>query len=77
MKSTHESEIVLARMEDICPSSMIDDVDIDLLEKSVKVAFEIIGYKPNDIRVATEKAVEKMGHKGELYRLCYNAWRMD
>ena len=76
-KDVHESEIVLSRMEQICPSMNIDNMSLDDIEESVKIAFEIIGYKPHNIKKCTDKALEKMNSKGELYRLCYNAWRLD
>lgn len=77
MKSTHESEIVLARFEDVCPPMDIKDKDIKNLVHEVMIGFRIIGYLPKDVEKATKLAVEKMSHKGELYRLCYNAWRLD
>lgn len=77
MKGTHESEIVLARFEDICPSVNIDNMSMDELEGNLKTGFEIIGYHPTDIPSCCNMAYEKMNGTGELYRFCYNAWRLD
>ena len=76
-KDTVESEIILARMEEICPNELVDDKSFDELMKDVNVSFKIIGYEPSNLMEATKQALDKIGHKGELYRLCYNAWRLD
>jgi len=76
-KEVIESEIILARMEEICPNELVDDKSFDELMKDVNVSFKIIGYDPSNLEVATKRALDKIGHKGELYRLCYNAWRLD
>lgn len=76
-KDVHESEIVLARMEQVCPSAYIEHMYLEDIRQSVKIAFEIIGYKPHNLVKCTDKALGKMNNKGELYRLCYNAWRLD
>ena len=77
MKSIHESEIVLARFEEVCPSQNIDDMTAKDIEESVRIAFRIIGYMPRNFQKAVDEAVKKMDGKGELFRLCYNAWRLD
>ena len=76
-KDCVESEIILARMEEICPNELIDNKSVDELMKDVNVSFKIIGYTPANLQKSTEMALDKMSHKGELYRLCYNAWRLD
>lgn len=77
MKSTHESEIVLARFEEVCPSQDITDMTAKDINESVNVAFKIIGYVPRNFQKAVDDAMDKMNGKGELFRLCYNAWRLD
>ncbi len=74
-KDTVESEIILARFEEICPSMNIENIDD--LESEVNVGFKIIGYSPNNLSKSVQSAFEKMNGTGELYRLCYNAWRLD
>jgi len=77
MKPVHESEIVLARFEEVCPSTRIEHMFLDDIMESVHIAFEIIGYKPRKFQLCVDKALAKMNRTGELYRLCYNAWRLD
>jgi len=76
-KDCVESEIILARMEEICPNELVVNKSVDELMKDVNVSFKIIGYEPSNLEKATKQALDKIGHKGELYRLCYNAWRLD
>ena len=76
-KDCVESEIILNRMEEICPNELVDNKSVDELMRDVNVSFKIIGYEPSNLEEATKQALDKIGHKGELYRLCYNAWRLD
>lgn len=76
-KSVHESEIVLARFEDVCPDQSIDSMFLKDIEDDVRVAFEIIGYNPKNFQKCVDKAINKLGRKGKLYQVCYHAWRLD
>ena len=76
-KSVHESEIVLARFEDVCPDQSIDNMSLKGLEDDVRVAFEIIGYQPHNLQKSVAKAVDKLNNTGKLYQVCYHAWRLD
>lgn len=76
-KSVMESEIVLARFEEIVPSVNIGGYCLEDLELEVHIAFEIIGYLPKNLQKSVESAFESMDGKGALYRLCYHAWRCD
>lgn len=77
MKPTYESEIILARFEDVCPDIRIDSMTLEEMEDSIKIAFEIIGYKPRHFQKAVDKAIVRMNRKGKLFKLCYHAWRLD
>ena len=76
-KDVHESEIVLARFEDVCPDKKIDKMSLKAIEDDVHVAFSIIGYHPVNLHKSVEKAIDKMNNTGKLYSVCYNAWRLD
>ena len=77
VKSTHESEIVLARFEDICPDKNIGSMFLEDIEDDVHTAFEIIGYKPKNFQKCVDKAIAKLNRDGKLYQACYHAWRLD
>lgn len=77
MKPAYESEIILARFEEVCPDIRIDSMSLEEIEESVKIAFEIIGYKPRHFQKAVDKATARLNRRGELFRLCYHAWRLD
>lgn len=76
-KSIRDSEIMLDRMEEICPSITIDNSSFDELMADVNVAFRIVGYTPINLEKCVKLALNKIHYQGDLWRLCYHAWRLD
>ena len=70
------SEIVRARLMEICPADKVADMSIDELRLSVRIAFKIIGYKPIDSEKAIQKALDNF--TGEwLYQFIFDVWGYD
>lgn len=72
------SEIVRNRLREVCPVEKMEDLSFEEVDMAVRIAFNIIGYKATDRKVAIQKAYESSvdGH----YWLCdfvYDVWRLD
>ena len=70
------SEIVLARLMELCPPKKMDDITIDEIRESVNIAFKIIGYKPIDMDKSIDKALDTSNAEW-LYQFVYDVWRCD
>lgn len=69
------SELVKARLNEICPDIKVSDDDYTAL-KDCHTAFEIIGYKPRNLVVSFCKIWES-DYPIELYLFIYNVWEVD
>lgn len=70
------SQIIKSRLNEVCPSQTVSEMDIIEVEKSCHIAFEIIGYLPKNFTVAFQKTWESFD--GEM--LCdfiYKVWEAD
>lgn len=70
------SEIVLARLREICPLKKVSEMDIIEVEKATNVAFQIIGYKPKKFQYAFGQAWEN-SDATDLSDFIYDVWRFD
>lgn len=71
---TNVEIIVLRRLREVCPKKQMSEMDIIEAKKSVKVAFEIIGFKPENF----DEAFQKTWESSEVERLSdfvYAVWR--
>jgi len=67
---------VYLRFKEICPANKIVDMTSDEVDKAVKIAFEIIGYNPNNLSSALEVA-NANSLATWLYEYIYDVWRYD
>ena len=70
------SKVVRDRLKEICPDYHLSDVDIDEIESDVKVAFEIIGYEPQNFNDSFHRAWES-SDATLLWEFVYDIWRLD
>ena len=69
-----DSEIVKARLLDVCPNKSIKGMDVLEVEKGVRLAFKIIGYLPENFdddfsKTWGSSSVETLGE------FAYEVWR--
>ena len=57
---TNVEIIGLRRLREVCPKKQMSEMDIIEAKKSVKVAFEIIGFKPENFDEAARKHVKEL-----------------
>lgn len=69
-----EPLIVLNRLREICPVYIVKDMDIDEVELDTRVAFEIIGFNPENFSEAFRKSWEN-SDKQFLSDFVYDVWR--
>lgn len=72
--SKTESEIVKHRLNEICPKKSLEEMDIIEVKKAVRIAFEIVGYLPENFDDDFSKTwgsseVETLGE------FAYEVWR--
>ena len=71
------------RFVEVCPNDDVCDFTRDEIIKGCSIAFRIIGYDPNDLDGAVDKAwdyFEKEIPTGQDYGLgefAYDVWRLD
>lgn len=72
------SEIVRKRLVDVCPVYPIKNANLDELETDCHIAFEIIGYHPNNFTKSIDKVL-KEGSSDEilLSDFVYRVWKID
>lgn len=65
--------IVRNRLKDVCPQQKFCEMDIDEVEKATRVAFQIIGYNPENFSDAFRKSWESF--EGEmLWEFIFSVW---
>lgn len=70
------SEVMKARLKEICPDKKVSEMTSDELLKAVNVAFEVVGYEPIDI----EEAMEYINNTSDaemLSEYVYLVWEAD
>lgn len=70
------SEIVRARLEEVCPVQKIKDMSYGEIVKSTNVAFKIIGYEPINL----EEAMSYINNTSDVEMLSdyiYEVWEAD
>jgi hypothetical protein len=70
------SEIVQGRLKEVCPPTLLAEMDADEIERAVNVGFQIINYKPVDVAEAMRKANENSTAVW-LWEYIYDVWRCD
>ena len=70
------SRIVYERLREICPLKRINEMSPDEVDKSVNIAFKLIGYTPNNLNKAMDRANAKSDSR-LLYEFIYDVWRLD
>lgn len=69
-----DSEIVKARLEDVCPQKSIKEMDVLEVEKAVRIAFEVIGYLPENFDDDFSKTWGSSSVEN-LWEFAYEVWR--
>ena len=70
------SAVVGSRLREVCPPTKFCEMDIDEVEQSTRVAFKIIGYKPQNFSDSFRKSWETF--EGEmLWEFIFDVWRKD
>ena len=73
-----ESEIVQAKLKDVCPDCRLQHMYMVDVEKEALKAFKEIGYKPSKkIKRALDKAWVNSNREDPLYLYVYKAWGYD
>ena len=70
------SEIVRARLEDVCPVQRVDELSADELDNAIDIAFEIIGYNPKFLETSKEY-VRDTSNAVQLCEHIYDVWEAD
>lgn len=68
-----ESLIVESRLREICPRKNLSEMDIIEVEKATRVAFEIIGFKPQNFNDVFQKTWESSDAE-VLSEFIYDVW---
>lgn len=70
------SDIVYNRLKEVCPQKSLSEMDILEVQKACRVAFEIIGYSPENFDESFMKTWES-SERDDLYEFIYDVWEVD
>lgn len=69
------SQIIKDRLKEICPSISLKNSDD--VKQDCHIAFEIIGYDPNDLDKSVEHCLEHSTGDVPLWQFIYRVWEYD
>lgn len=67
---------VYNRFREVIPIERLDDLTHDEVTTNCKVAFEVIGYKPNNLKESIKK-VEESSTALSLFEFIYEVYEVD
>ena len=70
------NKIVYDRLKEICPDKNVMDMPISEVEEDCHIAFEIIGYKPENLGRAVEEIYTNYDIE-PLYEFIFKVWEED
>lgn len=70
------NKIVYERLKEICPDKNVMDMAISEVEEDCHIAFEIIGYKPENLGKAVEEIYTNYDIE-PLYEFIFKVWEED
>ena len=76
MNDDWNPDVIFNRLKEICPLKRLDEMPVDEVEKSIHVAFQIIGYAPCEFEKAINCAY-RISHADYLFEYIFDVWRCD
>lgn len=69
--------IVYSRLEEVCPPQNTHEMSDDELVRACNVAFQIIGYNPNNLQDSVSKILERDEYPPLLFEFVFEVWKND
>lgn len=70
------SDIVRERLREICPIEKVSEVDIVEVKRDCMIAFEVIGYNPQNFEESFQKTWESSDAE-DLCDFIFKVWECD
>ena len=71
------SSEIYDRLRDVVPSRTLSQLDLDEAQTSCIVAFEVIGYSPENLEKSFEKVLKSSSDFHELSDFIYSVYKED